>query len=239
MARPDWPPEYVNSSINVLLDGGVPDAAYRLYNMLRALSWGDDTLVISFKKLMDLTGMTRTRIYEYARLLRLRRGLLSYAVRNDAFECSFIPVADRPEKRDLPSHTALSSKSPSKQEPKSKPIKAVNPEKRDKVNYYPLALALAEVCHMQLEPNRGLLFAEAKLLSKATPTPTPELLKQHYNGDPASFWRSRDWRGKAGENPIPSVIRKTWGQWGEPAPAAPGKYDALLRSLEEPDGDAD
>lgn len=86
-------------------------------------------------------------------------------------------------------------------------------------DYYPLATALAEVCHMKLEANRGLLFREAETLSKVEPTPTPDLLKQHYSGQ-SSFWHKSDWRGKKGEWPSPAAIRKTWGQWAD-APAIP------------------
>lgn len=215
MSRPLWPPEYVNSSVNVLLDNDVPDAAYRFYNKLRALSWGEDTFSINFERLMELTGLSRTRIYEYARILRLRRGLLSYVVRSNAFECSFAPSGANPGKRDLPSPLALtpipSSKPVRKEQPKPVASRKTGIPKNG--NLYPLAEALAEVCHMQLEPNRGRLFREAQQLTLANPPATPELLRLHYNGNPNSFWRGQDWRGKKGDKPNPATIRETWGQW--------------------------
>lgn len=131
MARPLWPPEYVNGSIHVLLDDSVPDGAYRLYQKLRALSWGEETLNINFERLMELSGLSRTRIYEYARILRLRRGLLSYVVRDNAFECSFDPAGQNPEKRDLPSPLVLGSELPTNKGLKTKPPASRNPGKRD------------------------------------------------------------------------------------------------------------
>lgn len=78
---------------------------------------------------------------------------------------------------------------------------------------YPTARALANVCGMSFEANRSRLFREAKLLSEAMPTPTPELITAHYNGNPKAYWRAQDWRGKKGEKPSLSAIRETWGQW--------------------------
>lgn len=62
------------------------------------------------------------------------------------------------------------------------------------------------------------LFAEAELLSKADPSPTPELLQQHYSNSPDCFWRRVDWRGRKGEEPSPAAIRETWGRWNKAAP---------------------
>jgi hypothetical protein len=76
-----------------------------------------------------------------------------------------------------------------------------------------LAQALSEVCHMDLQANKGRLMKEAKLLSVATPKPTPELLRQYYNGNKGTFWRSHDWRGQKGEVPTPASVRETWGAW--------------------------
>lgn len=131
MPRPQWPPEYANVSVNVLLDESVPDGAYRFYSKLRALAWGEDTFSINFERLMELTGLSRTRLYEYARILRLRRGLLSYVVRNNAFECSFMPSGQNPEKRDLPSPLGLGSELPTNKGLKPKPVTSRNPGKRD------------------------------------------------------------------------------------------------------------
>lgn len=213
MPRPIWPPEYVNGSVNVLLDSGIPDGAYRLYQKLRALSWGEDTLSINFVRLLELTELTRTRVYEYARILRFHRGLLSYAVRGNAFECSFIPAGSNPEIRDNPSLLVLDKKTPTNQEQKTKAPASRNPGKRDTPNLFPLAQALADVCRMPLEANRGRLFSEAKLLAKVAPPPTPELLKEYYNGRADCWWRSEDWRGQKGQDPTPPAIRETWGKW--------------------------
>lgn len=81
-----------------------------------------------------------------------------------------------------------------------------------KVDYFPLAEALASVCHLDLKANPRI-FAEAELLAKASPSPTRELLVEHYNGRPDCYWRQRDWRGKKGEDPTPAAIRESWGKW--------------------------
>jgi hypothetical protein len=111
------------------------------------------------------------------------------------------------------------------QEPEEQPTK--NRSAPPKADYYPLAAALAEVCVMPFEPNKGRLFKEAGLLAKAQPVPTPDLLRLHYSG-PACFWRKEDWRGKKGERPTPPAIRETWGQWKSFVdPMAPSPTPAL------------
>lgn len=105
------------------------------------------------------------------------------------------------------------------QEPSGAPVAKKRNGRLPRPDYYPLATAIAEVCSMNFEPNKGFLFKEAEALSKAQPTPTPELLRQHYTG-PKSFWRTQDWRGQKGDRPSPAAIRKTWGQWAA-APVIP------------------
>lgn len=100
-----------------------------------------------------------------------------------------------------------------RQEPSGAPAAKKRSGRLPRVDYYPLASALAEVCHMVFESNRGHLFREAELLSKAQPAPTPELLRQHYAGGAGCFWYKNDWRGQKGDRPSPAAIRKTWGQW--------------------------
>lgn len=94
--------------------------------------------------------------------------------------------------------------------PENAPLAA--PKPRGNPALYSIAVSLAEVCKMDFESNKGRLFVEAKLLSNATPAPTPELLKANYNGDPRAFWKAKDWRGKAGQPPTPQAIRETWAQ---------------------------
>lgn len=101
MPRPLWPPRYVNSPLAVLLNDEISNAAYRFYNKLRALAWGDASLAMPMSKLVDAVKLNRSQVYEYARSLRDHRGLLSYAVRNDVFECSFADPVQNPENPDL------------------------------------------------------------------------------------------------------------------------------------------
>lgn len=92
-------------------------------------------------------------------------------------------------------------------------------------NIFSIAEALAVVCHMDLEANKGQLLREARLLKKATPVPTVELLKAHYNGNPNGFWKTKDWRGQKGQLPKPANIRETWGQWDTAKIDAPPPAD--------------
>ena len=213
MPRPVWPPEYANVSIDALLDDDVPHGAFRFYAKLRALSWGEPTLSINFERLMDLARVSATRAYEYARILRDHHKLLSYAVRNNVFECSFASAAQIPGNREMPSPLGLESELPTKQDLKPKRVAPRISGKREKVDLFPLVEAMAEVCRIKIAANRGRLFREASELAKIDPPPTPELLREHYNGRADCFWRLKDWRGKKGENPTPAVIRETWGQW--------------------------
>jgi hypothetical protein len=76
---------------------------------------------------------------------------------------------------------------------------------------YKIATALSEVCKMDLNANKAQLFREAKLLMAAALRPTPELIRDNYNGH--GYWTERDWRGKQGARPTPAQIRQTWGGW--------------------------
>jgi hypothetical protein len=87
-----------------------------------------------------------------------------------------------------------------------KPRKPVKPNSG--IGFFHLAAAIANVCKMDLEANKGMLMHEAKLLSKATPTPTPQLILEHYGKD--GTWYEENYFGKQGETPRPAQIRQTW-----------------------------
>ena len=114
---------------------------------------------------------------------------------------------------------AKASKTPSKTLAKSWQKSAPSPSpsistKVDKSStnlVYPLALALSEVCKMDIEANKGRLLREAKTLTKASPTPTPALIELHYGME--GWWYREDWRGKNAESPSPATVRETWGKW--------------------------
>lgn len=118
MPRPVWPPKYANVEMAVLLDDHLPHGAFRFYAKLRALSWGEQTFSIQFARLMELTGLSQTRVYEYARLLRDRNGLL-FRCAQGVFECSFPEAAPIPGMRELPSLPVLDGSTPIK--PDTKP----------------------------------------------------------------------------------------------------------------------
>lgn len=93
-----------------------------------------------------------------------------------------------------------------------------NDEKKNAL--YPIAEALAEVCVMDLQANKGRIFETAATLAASQPPATAELLRLHYGSDPGSYWTARDWRGAKGEEPGLAAIRETWGKWTRPAPSA-------------------
>lgn len=84
------------------------------------------------------------------------------------------------------------------------------PKVEKKVDYAPLAYALADVCNIDFKANRPKLFAEAKRLAVATPTPTSHLVKLHYSRGGA--WYQKDWRGQKGNRPTLGQVRLTWAQ---------------------------
>lgn len=100
----------------------------------------------------------------------------------------------------------------------AEPKKATEPKPIPKPpnETYLLAQALASVCRMDFGSNQGRLLKEAKVLGKASPKPTPELLQQHYGLDCESWWFKVDWRGQEGEDPSPATVRETWGKWLQP-----------------------
>jgi hypothetical protein len=88
---------------------------------------------------------------------------------------------------------------------------------------YQLAAALATVCGMDLEPNKGRLLKESKILAGASPPATPEMLAWRYGcvegaATQTAWWWANDWRGQKGEWPSPPAIRETWGQWDKVSP---------------------
>lgn len=110
MARPTWPPRYVNVPIPALRENDLPHGAFRFYCKLRALAWGEATLVIPFEKLLRETGLSQSRVYEYARLCRDHIGLPFHCAAG-VFECSFPDLPDIPEKQESPSPSLPKSSS--------------------------------------------------------------------------------------------------------------------------------
>lgn len=119
MPRPTWPPKYVSIPITALLADEIPHAAFRFYCKLRALAWKDrTTLSIKLTDLMTETGLSQSRLYEYARLLRDRNELLFHCAQG-VFECS-LPLVDGPipekQESDFPGKRELKQPIPGKRE---------------------------------------------------------------------------------------------------------------------------
>lgn len=98
---------------------------------------------------------------------------------------------------------------PPKADKPAKTARAPNPN-------YELAAALAEVCGMELEPNKGRLLKEAGQLKACSPPPSPQEVRHRYGKE--GWWWSDDWRGQRGEWPSPATVRETWGRWTKPTP---------------------
>lgn len=215
MPKPLLPPRGLFVPTTLIFDKALPAAAKDTAVQLRALAWGqDETPPLSITQLEEITGKSKSTLYGHMRLLRLRGALRWRSAGTTEIIVAFEPTFWISENLEKPVKELTPDKELPKKDQESTAFQNYGKqEKAPKADYYPLAQALAEVCHMDLKANRGRLFAEAKLLSAATPTPTPDLLKQHYNGNPRSFWRGQDWRGKQGQDPSPANVRETWGKW--------------------------
>ncbi len=71
------------------------------------------------------------------------------------------------------------------------------------------AHALAVVCNMHFEANKGRLLKDAKDIL-LLPGADERVLLELYGNNPSSMWCVHDWRGRKGETPSPSVIKQTW-----------------------------
>lgn len=102
-----------------------------------------------------------------------------------------------------------------------------NPRKPNKgTDYYHLAKAIADVCVMDFESNKDMLMAEARRLSLATPSPTPQLIDQHYGV--GGTWYLKNYYGKLGNSPRPSQIRQTWREYVGGVQSSGGKLEVSL-----------
>ena len=102
---------------------------------------------------------------------------------------------------------ALADAAIEKLKPKRKPR---TPAQTKSAELYHLARAIADVCLMDYDANNGRLLREAKLLTKATPPPTPADVKRHYSA--GGTWYVENWHGRNGREPRPSQIRETWAK---------------------------
>ena len=77
MAKPVLPPKYVNVPAGPAYDPELPDGVFRTYVQLRGLAWGKDRLdEVTVKKIMEVTGKSRSTIYGHLGILRDRGWLL-------------------------------------------------------------------------------------------------------------------------------------------------------------------
>lgn len=73
MPRPLLPPQGINIPTVVLFDKDIPAAVRDTWAQLRALAWGrGETPELSINQIAEITGKTKSTLYEHMRLLRLR-----------------------------------------------------------------------------------------------------------------------------------------------------------------------
>jgi hypothetical protein len=90
--------------------------------------------------------------------------------------------------------------------------------KKKVTNHYPMAEAIAEVCIMDLEMNKGRLLKEAKVLDNNEEL-SPELVRQLYGK--GGKWYTDYFIGKKGNPPRPDQIRLTYKQFAQAAVEIP------------------
>ncbi len=98
-----------------------------------------------------------------------------------------------------------------KPSPKKKPTK---PGEAKDPSIYDLAVALASVCKIDFNMNKGRMLKEAKELAGKTPDQILQLF------GPNSPWYHYDFRGKQGSPPAPSQVKLTWDQMESHKPMA-------------------
>ncbi len=77
MEKFNIPPRYVNVPAGPAYDPDLPDGVFRTYVQLRGLAWGKDRLdEVTVKKIMEVTGKSRSTIYGHLGILRDRGWLL-------------------------------------------------------------------------------------------------------------------------------------------------------------------
>jgi hypothetical protein len=78
----------------------------------------------------------------------------------------------------------------------------------------PIAYALIEVTGSDAGVHMGpAMKAAAAIFKSTTVTPTAEIIRQRYGGDPSAWWWSNDWRGKKGDRPTFWSIQESWAKW--------------------------
>lgn len=104
----------------------------------------------------------------------------------------------------------------------SKPKVASAAKVERKYSPYDMAIALATVCNMDFEMNKGRLLGEAKKMGDVNPGQIVELFGKQ------SPWYLYDFRGKVGSPPTPAQVRSEWAKMlsqARPVTAAPARND--------------
>ncbi len=193
---------------------GIDAMALFLYLRYRTNSQ-TETAFPSFDTISADTGMTRKRIAQAARKLE-SAGLVT---RKRRFGASTLYILKMPDTFAISNDAGL-MEAPISNDAGLSLVTGVHTnqidinqnissdkKKSDETSgLFPIAEAIANVCRMDLNKNRGMLFAEAKRL-KESPS---EIIKRY---SPGGWWYLSDWRGKKGQSPRPAQIRETWGAW--------------------------
>jgi len=96
MPRPLVPPHYINVPVGIVYDKDIPPQVLATYIQIRGTAWGEDeTPEISVKKLMELTGKSRSTIYGHLGILRDSGWLLFNSTHHAGLTVRFISDAAR------------------------------------------------------------------------------------------------------------------------------------------------
>jgi len=173
-----------------LLDAGLWETSTNGYNIHDFLDWNmSKAEVIAMKEARAEAGR--------------RGGLKSVAKRQANASAS---AQAKSKQNSTQSQSQSQSQSPAQQTRKGKGKRESDENSAEnRAALFDIVQALAEVCGMDFEANKGRLFREGKpLVGKLT----PEEVRKYYG--PRSTWYTTDWRGKMGEYPTPAAIRETF-----------------------------
>lgn len=97
----------------------------------------------------------------------------------------------------------------------------VQPVKQEIPGPWQMGRALAGICRMNFEINKGQLVSEGKRIS-AIKGFSLEKMGALF-GKPGGMWYIHDWRGKKGQYPTPAQVRQTWAALEEKLNEDPGR----------------
>jgi hypothetical protein len=69
MTCPRLVPKYVNIEMAVVMDYSIPASAKQTYIYIKALSWGEESVIFTYREFTKLFGIPRSTLYRHLSLL--------------------------------------------------------------------------------------------------------------------------------------------------------------------------